>query len=244
MTSIVGVKCIDGIVIGSDSSATFTQGNSPTIEQPTEKIKIIDNHIIVTGTGSVGLGQRFCNIVEKNWRDKKFISDKFECAKILCRDYIADIQSTFLSSSEYGALVAFPFFHELHLCQFEYGNFQPEFVTDQLWFCSMGCAQGITDGFLAFIRETLWNNKIPDIQKGIFAVTWTLDHVININPGGVNGPIHIATLTNSENNKDIARNLNENELWEHRQWVDELKKTIKNFVISQPTDQTIPALSG
>ena len=64
MTVLIGVLCKDGIVIGADSSVTFGDGCSQTIEQPdVEKIKIIKDKIIVAGTGSVGLGQRFCHLV-------------------------------------------------------------------------------------------------------------------------------------------------------------------------------------
>jgi 20S proteasome alpha/beta subunit len=67
MTAIVGIRCKDGVVIGADSSATFTDGGQVrTIEQPTEKkIEIIGDKVIVAGTGSVGHGQRFCAVVRK-----------------------------------------------------------------------------------------------------------------------------------------------------------------------------------
>ena len=52
MTAIVGVLCRDGVVIGTDSSATFTYGPQRTIEQPTEKLSIVDQSVIVAGTGA------------------------------------------------------------------------------------------------------------------------------------------------------------------------------------------------
>lgn len=57
MTILVGLLCKEGIVIGADSSATFGSAQFRTIEQPTDKIEIIDNQIIVAGTGQIGLGQ-------------------------------------------------------------------------------------------------------------------------------------------------------------------------------------------
>lgn len=65
MTILVGIKCKDGVLIGSDSSATFAAGQIRTIEQTTKKIEIVDGKIIVAGTGQIGLGQRFCHQVEQ-----------------------------------------------------------------------------------------------------------------------------------------------------------------------------------
>ena len=48
MTAVVGVLCKDGVVVGSDSSATF--GPHPqfhTIEQRCKKISVIEDRIIV-----------------------------------------------------------------------------------------------------------------------------------------------------------------------------------------------------
>jgi 20S proteasome alpha/beta subunit len=52
MTAIVGILCRDGLVIGADSSTTFASSvGSPIIEQPTEKLSLISDCIIVAGTG-------------------------------------------------------------------------------------------------------------------------------------------------------------------------------------------------
>ncbi|HSK80161.1 MAG TPA: hypothetical protein VLQ45_27150 [Thermoanaerobaculia bacterium] len=66
MTSIVGVLCRDGAVIGTDSATTFG-GRLRTIEQATEKLDLIGDEIILAGAGSTGLRQRFRDIVEDAW---------------------------------------------------------------------------------------------------------------------------------------------------------------------------------
>ena len=70
MTAIVGLLCKNAVIIGADSSTTFAQGQVPTIEQPSEKIEVIGEKVIVAGTGQVGLGQRFSVIVNKAFKDK------------------------------------------------------------------------------------------------------------------------------------------------------------------------------
>lgn len=66
MTILVGLYCKDAVIIGTDSAATFSDANSSrTIEQGTKKIDIIGERVIIAGTGSVGLGQRFKQVVKK-----------------------------------------------------------------------------------------------------------------------------------------------------------------------------------
>src|SRR5262245_18602306 len=108
MTAVVGVLCTDGVVIGTDSSATFTAGQYPTIEQPTEKLNVIGDVIIVAGTGSVGFGQRFCDIVHQLHQQSILQQPPLEIARQLSRAMIEDLSRTYCNVGGYGALVAFP----------------------------------------------------------------------------------------------------------------------------------------
>jgi len=149
MTAIVGVFCKDGVVIGTDSSATFGQGpHFRTMEQPTEKLDVIAESIIVAGTGEIGMNQRFCKIVSDTWGAKQFKGSEIDVTKLLATLAIKDFQSTFIQPGNYGALIAFPVHHKPFLCEFALSNFQPELKTGRLWYASMGSAQSITDPFL------------------------------------------------------------------------------------------------
>lgn len=156
MTAIVGVLCKNGVVIGADSSATFVHGQYRTIEQPIDKIDVIACHVIVAGTGSIGLGQRFCSILRDLWNDKKFTNSEIHVAKLLSRKFLEDLNYTFLKPGQYGALVAFPVQQKICLCEFDVQYFQPELKNERLWYVSMGSAQPIMDPFLGFIREIFW----------------------------------------------------------------------------------------
>ena len=74
MTAIVGIRCKDGVVIGSDSSATFGDGvGRGVIEQLTSrKIQIVGESVIVAGTGAVGHMQRFSAVIQTLWNQKAF----------------------------------------------------------------------------------------------------------------------------------------------------------------------------
>ena len=224
MTVLVGIKCKDGVVIGADSSATMGQGPGlATIEQEIKKIHVVGDRVIVAGTGQVGLGQRFNAVVHSAWiqNDRPFNKPPLEVGKLLARNAIKDFQTTGISPGQYGALVAFPSEHRAHLCEFAVNDFQPELKTDDsLWYVSMGSGQPITDPFLGFMRRVFWKDDLPSSRDGIFAVTWALQHAIEVNPGGINEPMQIAVLGPDGKGKLLARLLEESELAEHRNNVE------------------------
>ena len=239
MTSVVGVLCKDGVVLGTDSSATLESGQVRTIEQPIQKLDVIGECVIVAGTGQIGLGQRFCAVVQQAWNNKEFQTTPIEVGKNLTKLAIKDFAETGAQRGQYGALVAFPAEHKLCLCEFSVTDFQPEQKTERLWYCSMGSAQPITDPFLAFIREVFWDTGLPTVQEAIFAVTWTLDHAISVNPGGVNGPAQIAVLEHGRKTTLMARVLSEEELGEHRQNIEAAKQLLRSLKLQhQPTNKT------
>lgn len=228
MTAIVGLLCDNGCVIGTDSSATFAAGRTPTIEQPTEKLHIIGDSVVVAGTGQVGLGQRFCAVVDKWWQGGNFNGSPLEIAKALSALCQQDFASTGVQKGQYGALVAFYSEGKFSLCEFAVPDFQPELKIGRIWYCSMGSGQPITDPFLAFMREVFWEGVCPNTVDGVFAVTWALDHVISVNPGGINGPARIAVLELNPEGAAIARLLDDDELLEHRQHIHEAKQLLKD----------------
>lgn len=229
MTAIVGVLCRDGVVLGTDSSALFTDGTRPTIEQPTEKLLILRSHVILAGTGYIGHNQRFAELIEKSWDQRVFQSKHpMDVARHLSKGITDDLVNTNATRGQYGALVAYPCGDKFSLCEFEVKGLQPELKNEKIWYCSMGSAQQITDPFLALMREVFWKDGPPNTQEGIFAVTWALDHAVKVNPGGVNAPIRIAVLLKGKKGPEPSL-LSEEELSSHRQNVDEAKAHLSDY---------------
>ena len=245
MTVLVGIKCKDGVVIGADSSATMGQSpNLVTIEQKIKKIHVIGDRVIVAGTGQVGLGQRFNGVVQSVWeqKDKPFSKPPLEVGKLLSRNAINDFQATGVNLGQYGALVAFPSESRAHLCEFAVHDFQPELKTDEsLWYASMGSGQPITDPFLGFMRRVFWKDNLPSSRDGIFAVTWALQHAIEVNPGGINEPMQIAVLGPDSKGKLFARLLEDSELAEHRNNVEGAITHLRMYA-QAPSDEELPTL--
>lgn len=245
MTAIVGVLCRDGVVIGSDSSVTFGPGPQfRTMEQPIEKLDVIEGKVIIGGTGEVGLGQRFSAIVKRAWAGNKFTGEPIELGKLLTREFLIDMEFTGLKPGQYGALLAFPIGHSFHLCEFQVKDFQPEFKTKRLWYASMGSAQPITDPFLGLIRDIFWQEGLPSLQEGIFAATWTLQHAIDLNYGGVNGPVRIAVLCDRKGQLG-AKLLEDSDLYEQSQAIEAAKSNLREWRLNlqnpnQPDTATPP----
>ena len=231
MTVVVGILCEDGVVIGSDSSASLAAGQFRTVEQPAKKTFIVSDHIIMAGTGQMGIGQRFENVLLAiATAIKCYQTDPFQIAKTICADAIKDFGSTNCPTGQFGALVAFQSNKGCHLCEFAVADFQPEFKTDEQWFGSMGSGQVITDPFLGMLRRVFFNHRKPKLSEGLFAATWAIKHAIELNPGGINGPPQIAALRAEPPSKRMtARLLTEDELSEHDGNIEGVERHIGQY---------------
>ncbi len=230
MTVLVGVKCTDGVVIGADSSATSSAGRNPVVPVPTDKLAVIGDRIILAGTGSVGLGQRFHNIVSHHWDQKEFQKPCVECTKSLAANGIQDFQSTGVRQDQhqgfnYGALLGAIFDDRPHLIEFGLLDMQPEIRDGGLFFVSMGSGQLLADPFLAFISRVLWKNESPNVKQAIFGVYWALEHTIKYAPGGVGQPTKISVLQRV-NGHWLAEVLSDDLLAEQSQHIDTMEEHI------------------
>ena len=247
MTAVVGILCSDGIVIGTDSSATMVAGGTVrTIEHSTEKLCVLHDQIIIAGTGSVGHGQRFESIMDNAWKEKLFTGrhEPIDICTKISQATLQNFLTTHTDVNTYGALVAFANGKGKKpvLCEFEINKFQPELKTERIYWCSMGSTQGITDPFLAFISDILWSNNQPTVHQAVLAVTWTLDHAIKVNPGGVNGPARIAVLEYT-GTQYKARLVTEGDLEEHRNVITGVRNSMSQQILVATTDgRDVPQL--
>ena len=213
MTLIVGVLCEDGVVIGSDSSATFTDGGRHTVEQKTKKVTIIDDDKIMCGAGEVALSQRFAQVINRFWEQPE-ISQKsnIDIGVALFQSAFQDFRNTNSGFHQFAACLAFFHNDDFHLCEFPINTGLPEFKSKDLWYVSMGSGQYIADPFLGFVRKIFWDDKQPNLSDGIFGTIWTLNHAINVNPGGIGAPVQIGILDNKTKSVKL---LSDDELQEH-----------------------------
>jgi 20S proteasome alpha/beta subunit len=241
MTLIIGLKCSDGIVVGSDGAATL--GNIAglrTVMQPVPKLAIIRDRMIVGLSGPVGLGQLYCDRLDEVCNDLRDDRGPEVCRKIRMA-FLKDAETTLkvaaLSTQIMGASAQVGALHQTlvalatrgtpHLIQFDY-QCAPEMATDALPFVAIGSGQNIADPFLAFLRRVFWKDRLPTIPEAGFAVVWTLIHAIRTAPGGIAEPICLGVLQ-VKGAQPTARLLSDAELREHRVMVDEAEKYLNSF---------------
>jgi hypothetical protein len=233
VTVLVGVACADGIVIGADSAATTTAGLTLVVQLPTDKIFVINDRIIIAGTGAVGLGQRFEAIVRKAWSDKHFQKNTHECTKILATQAMLDFKSKHTPFQQgqgfgFGALMATVLDGQAQLVEFQTTDLQPELKRGKLYFVSMGSGQALAEPFLAFINRVLWRGQAPDVRTAMFGIYWSLLHTIEYAPYGVGHPISLAVLRKDKGDWR-ARLLEEAELQEQAQHIAEIEALIARY---------------
>lgn len=236
MTIIVGIRCTDGVVIGADSSVTFgPTSRQSTIEQSTDrKIEIIGDQVIVAGTGFVGHQQRFTATVKELF-DKKEVWGKntLGIGRGLSAAGVADFSSTKAPMSQYAALVAYKSTdHDFNLCEFSAEGFQPEIKElGGLWWVSIGSGQMIVDPFMALLQKAFWKDGPPTLRGGTFTALWALEHACELNTGGIQKPIHIATLGYGKNEKGKVRasKLDADALAEHANMIGAATERLGSF---------------
>lgn len=227
MTALLGILCTDGVVVCADSVATFAAGQHRTIEQPFDKIDIVDSQVLVACTGQVGLGQRFHDVVERTWRQQKR-NTHLDVGRAFAEQAVRDFGSTQAPQGELGAIVACGCKGQPHLIEFEPRGFQPEWKTRKLWYTAMGSGQLVLDPLLALMRRVFWQDGPPSLHEGVFAATWVMDHAINVNPGGVGGPLRVGVLERTGSGFS-ARMLEDGELALHRQNVSAAEDHLRQF---------------
>jgi len=240
MTLIIGFKCSDGLVVGSDSGATMGDYASGlhTIMQPMTKLQIVADKAIVGVSGPVGLGQLYFDCINRIHNEFRNLDATAICRKLrdeLRKDaevalHMAAIATQVLGpQARVGAiattLVALAARNEPHLIQFDC-ECSPEIVTNDLPFVSIGSGRIIADPFLAFLKRIFWKERLPPVSEGIFAVAWTLHHAIKTAPGGIAEPIGLGVLT-MEGSQPKARLLTKAELSEHEQFIGHMEDRIR-----------------
>jgi 20S proteasome alpha/beta subunit len=237
VTLLVGVLCGDGVVLAADSAVTMAGGPGQlTITHPARKIEIIAGKLIIAGTGQMGLGQRFCAVVDRMWPILEVAdTPPVEVGRSLCQHTVNDFASTRTPAGGLGALVAFPSKGAFHLCEFQVADFQPELKTEKLWYVSMGSGQSLADPYLALIRKVFWSKGPPNVEDGIFAAVWVMHHAIKAAVGFVGPPIDVAILA-----KDGASMLPTDRVQEHLENVEAADEYFASWKTSGGSARDLP----
>lgn len=267
MTLLVGIKCVDGIVIGADGAATLGTMGQRTIQQPYKKITIIDGKIITASTGHVGLGQRWvelCTELHKSTKDNPFhMPAPRGMVAIRMPWFNNHLQMEQTASHAAGRVVGDSARNTAICCNLLAARFNsqpelieydpqgaPEMKTAEMPFAAMGSGQNAADPFLAFLRKTFWPTTPPTLEEGVFATVWALRHTIDHCPGGVDDPIQVATLAKRGGNWS-AEFVPDDQVKTHESAVEDARNSLREWrakqqgkAVAEPPPAPIPAPPG
>ena len=183
MTLIVGIKCDDGVVVGADGAATLGEVvfGQNTVIQPVTKLQIISGRTVMGVSGPVGLGQLYCDSIERASQKlskgslpniqrglqqalANDVGQAVEAAKLWAQVRGPDAMRLAVTSS----LIAISVEGRPELVQCNHLG-QAEAATDELPYVSIGSGQSLADPFLAFLRRVFWPHAPPRLAQGILA---------------------------------------------------------------------------
>lgn len=243
MTLIVGIWTEAGVVLASDSAASYSTGQFMTIgQQEVTKVHKLTDAVLFASTGAIGMSQLISQRIADAWTKNELsgIGSPEELMRRLGTG-ISELVEPFLKSANHlrplavdpggslcKCLVAIPVKHRPHLLSFDY-NGAPERATRDLPFIAMGSGQAIADPFLAFLKRLLWSSSPPTLPEARLAAAWTIDHVRRTNPGGVGGRTQLSLL-HQVNGKVGVTVCSPDEIDEHMQMVASAEKTLVDEV--------------
>jgi hypothetical protein len=229
MTVVVAFHCSDGVVLAADSMLTPNMGGLSVGHHHGQKISILPGPQIFALTGDLGQNARLRIIAENHHAIIAKCGHAIEYPLQLTQAIILQFTATGISN----AIEAFPvlaFVHggEHQCCLFE-GRLQPRLLDEHHYYAAHGSGKLSADPFLRFITDVFCPNGRPTVREGVFLAAWTVQHVIDVNPGGVAGPVRIATLERDGAGVLTARSLPTAEIDEHLQAIESAASALRKW---------------
>jgi hypothetical protein len=228
MTVTVAFLCHDGAVVGVDSMLTPSVGNIPVGHHKGRKLHILTGQQICGIAGDVGLAARFRVMADANGGAIAGVAHPLDFGLSLAQAMASQLTATGLGNSniDLGTVLAYPHGGRAHCCAF-LGRIQPWLLDADHYYLALGSGKLSADPFLRFLADIFCNGP-PSVREAVFLTTWTIQHVIDTNPGGVAGPIRIAVLENLRN-QWTARELPPAEIEEHQQAMESAAEALRRW---------------
>jgi 20S proteasome alpha/beta subunit len=227
MTVAVGFLCTDGVVIGVDSMLTPSISGLNVGHHKGKKIDILPGNQVYAFAGDQGQAHRFRFLAEGNHAFPAQAAHPIDYPVALSANLIQQFVSTGINQSiNVNTLLAFQHNNIRQCCAFE-GAMQPRLLDADHYYVALGSGKLSADPFLRFLVDIFCHGP-PSVSDAIFLTTWTIQHVIDTNPGGVAGPIRIAALEKVAN-QWTARELPDDEIGEHKEAVESAASALRNW---------------
>ena len=230
MTVVVAFHCPDGIVIAADSMMTPNMGGIGVGHHHGRKIEVLAGPQLFAFAGDQGQAARFKTLAELQHAHIVGLTHALEYGLAMSMGIIKQLASTGITGNAIGTntILAFAHGNSHHCCMFE-GQLQPRLLDEHHFYAALGSGKLSADPFLRFLVDIFCPNGRPSLREAIFLATWTVQHVIDTNPGGVAGPIRIATFSADGNGGFQAIELPDSEIAEHQQAVESAAAALRKW---------------
>lgn len=144
---------------------------------------------------------------------------------------LTQLNSTGIAPKDAGvnAVVGFEHGGACHCCVFE-GALQPRLLDKDHFYVAFGTGKLSADPFLRFVTDTFCTaGAPPKVHLATFLATWTVQHVIDVNPGGVAGPIRISVFEANGSGGYIVRELPTAEIDAHGSAIEDAAKALRDW---------------
>jgi hypothetical protein len=230
MTVVVAFFCTDGVVVAADSMITPSIGGVSVGHHHGLKISVLSGPQLFAFAGDQGQADRFKVMADGSHGVIPQCQHHLDYAINLSSSIIQQFQRTGLTMQMVGTnvILAFAMGTQHHCCVFE-GMLQPRFLDQNHFYTTLGSGKLSADPFLRFLSDTFCNGSSqPTVSEGVFLAVWAVQHVIDTNPGGVAGPIRVATFE-FDNGNPVARALPDDEIAEHQQAIESAAEALRTW---------------
>jgi hypothetical protein len=208
MTVVVAFFCSDGAVVASDSMITPSLGNINVGHHHGIKVHLLPGPQIFAFAGDHGQALRVKSLAELNHGVPASAANPLDFPLGLAQAVSTNFQSTGIATTAINTNVILSFLHQgsCQCCVFE-GAMQPRLLDADHYYVALGVGKLSADPFLRFLTDVFCEAGQPAVHEAAFFATWVVQHVIDVNPGGVAGPIQVAIFE-----QDGARNFTPRQL--------------------------------
>ena len=232
MTIAVAFFCTDGIVIAADSMLTPSLGNLNIGHHTGVKVYVLPGPQIFAFAGDQGQAGRFKVLAEMGAANAGVVQHPILYPISLSQALMQQLQSTGIAANQTNVNTFLGFLHAgaCYCSAFE-GWMQPRLLDQDHFYAALGTGKLSADPFLRFVTDTFCQRgQPPGVHLATFLAVWVVQHVIDVNPGGVAGPIRVAVFERDPATGNFgARELPPAEIATHVQAIDDAGQALRDW---------------
>jgi 20S proteasome alpha/beta subunit len=228
MTVVVAIFCSDGVVIAADSMITPSIGGISVGHHHGMKISVLAGQQLFAFAGDQGQSDRVRIMADGGHATIAGRAHAIDYPLAITQGIVQQFQNTGIANAiNTNPILSFVHQDKYVCCVFE-GAMQPRLLDAAHYYVAVGSGKLSADPFLRFVTDVFCNGSQPSVAEGVFLAAWTVQHVIDVNPGGVAGPIRVGVLR-EEGGAKLARLLNNTEIAEHQQAVESAVSALRQW---------------